>query len=623
MPLREVLAPPPSGSEGAARAGCGSAGTCGAPLPLRKGAPGVLLMQTQRRVAKSAAGARADEAGEAADAAAGGQMPKGGKATASKGQSKGGAATTTAAPTTTTASQEAGSGAAGAGGSGAPDVMAELVRTREMIASLQEQVGAMTMCCGCNGTDGGGGGGGDKTGKWFRRPTTTRLNGPVSAGGAPTTTTLTTTESLGPPGLCAVFGDPHFITFDGGHTVLVGDMTIWLVKTDTVWIQALSKGSDGKFAGIAIGGSFMKGHTLILYNNTETGHVQTVFDGRFILNDTVDEYHEPGILDAHKDDEWDVQHYNDQILNMRTEAKFDIGDWHERFLGRPKGGLYVLKLPDSLEVTATGVDFMSSVITMPRPGAGVAQGGYCGNFNGDPEDDAQPVVPSWNKPIGKGLEPVERSLNLFRGKHSPVALAAEAALLEGRQQESRHPPGQREDGGGLQPVFDILAACSEDLKRQAADRCGEVEDARMQRDCVFDICATKDVHAADGMLAAEVLEEELNAKGIPVFMGHGLCADAQGRPYEAWETTVRTERECQDVLRSLALTKGILGAQLRRTASCQIIVRRGTDPTSVMIPGGWGKKIAATARGEGLVRGVTQDTAEGSDRASWSCWQLV
>lgn len=492
-----------------------------------------------------------------------------------------------------------------ADGASGSRLLSEVQRVEAMIASLEGRVVEMGSCCNCTGGGGKDGGGG---GKGYSAYTTTFPNGPVSAGGAPTTTAAPTGS---PPGLCAVFGDPHFITFDGGHTVLVGERAIWLVKTASVWLQALSLGSDGKFAGFAAGGAFMRGHTLIVYNDTERGHLQAVFDGRPILNGTVDEFHEDGILEANKDDEWAAERYNDRILDLRTEAKFDIGDWHERFLGRPEGGLYVLKLPSEVEVTITGVDFMSMVITMPRPQG--AQSGYCGNFNGEAEDDARPVVPSWNAPIGEDLDPVSPSLNLFTGRASPVLLARAAGLLQGAAGGF----GQRQSSGpDFRSVLDVVQRCPGQLLEMAQQRCGRVEDARMERDCIFDVCLTRDMEAADDMVATEILEQAVNSKGIPVFMGHGQCWDSRSHEFAAFKTNLRTERECQELLRHLAFTRGVLGAQIRRSGTCQVLMANGTDPTAVAIPGGWAGSENLSAPGRGLVSSTSSD-------AAWSCWQLV
>ena len=86
------------------------------------------------------------------------------------------------------------------------------------------------------------------------------------------------------------------------------------------------------------------------------------------------------------------------------------------------------KLPRNIEVSVTGVDFMSLVVSMPpealcdnaevistcfrllRPTSTKAgQGGYCGDFNGNPDDDAEPIIPSWDRPIGKFLTPVPQA----------------------------------------------------------------------------------------------------------------------------------------------------------------------------------------------------------------------
>mmetsp|Transcript_72043 Transcript_72043/g.233023 ORF Transcript_72043/g.233023 Transcript_72043/m.233023 type:complete len:139 (+) Transcript_72043:1-417(+) len=137
----------------------------------------------------------------------------------------------------------------------------------------------------------------------------------------------------------------------------------------------------------------------------------------------------------------------------------------------------------------------------------------------------------------------------------------------------------------------------------------------MERDCIFDICLTQDVGVAEDALATEILKEKVNAKGIPVFMGHGRCLDSEGRHFAAFATSLRTEDECREVLRSLSFTKGVLGAQIRRTSTCEVLVVRGSDPTGVVIPGGWGAYRSSPRSGEGLVSGILRDP-------SWSCWQL-
>jgi len=126
---------------------------------------------------------------------------------------------------------------------------------------------------------------------------------------------------------------------------------------------------------------------MIMLINGAVGGIKTLFDGRPVLRRALDEFAEPGLVEARRDVEWAAGVHNSEILKMRTEAKFEVGEWQERFEGRPRGGLFLLRLPGGVEATVTGVDFLSTVITMPRPAGGANQGGYCGNFNGVAADD--------------------------------------------------------------------------------------------------------------------------------------------------------------------------------------------------------------------------------------------
>lgn len=401
-----------------------------------------------------------------------------------------------------------------------------------------------------------------------------------------------TCEEAVRPGLCAAFGDPHFVTFDGAQTVFLGHQLLWLVRSEEVRMQALSKDSDGKLTAFAVGGPFMQNHTLTV-RKTTAFTLEASFDGAAILSEAVSEFHEAGVVDAYRRKAWNATLHSEDILAVRTQMRFAVGPWPERFLREPVGGLYLLKLPGGVEVTITGADIMSVVITMPPQSGG--QGGYCGNFNGDAADDFEPVGPSFHKAVGSDLEAVSPS----------------EALLN----SSWWQPGQAGDAPQLDPER-VMDDCSVELKAVAEGRCRVVTDAQMKEDCIFDVCATGVISAADGVLAAEILEEKVNARGIPLFMGHGQCLDTVREPYMAFNTTLGTADACTDVLRSLVLTSGVLGAQLHRDATCQILVENGTDPTQVQIRGGWGPMSNELAHGHGIISDTTEE--EG-----WSCWQVV
>jgi len=71
------------------------------------------------------------------------------------------------------------------------------------------------------------------------------------------------------------------------------------------------------------------------------------------------------------------------------------------------------------------------------------------------------------------------------------------------------------------------------------------------------------------------------------------------------------------LIRSLALTDGVMGAQLKAGGTCEVLIERGANPQAVAIQGGWGPTINEEADGQGIICGVTVDDSD------WSCWQLV
>lgn len=451
-------------------------------------------------------------------------------------------------------------------------------------------------------------------------------NGTVASHTVETTTDTTTTTTQYLPNLCAIFGDPHFITFDGAQTTFVGGATLWVVKSGdgSVSMQAISMDSDGKFTALAIGGSFLSGHVLIVHNPMDGGPLQALLDGVPILNETTSEFHEAGVLDAYRSASWDSSRFNNEVLNVTTQMPFEIGPWASRFERNDTGGLYMFSLPNRIQVTVSGVDWMSAVVSMVAIPAG--QSGYCGNFNGNPDDDAEPVVPSWNRPIGDNLQAItNESESLFAGYSAEriPALLMISNVVGPYSKDS------------LLVKETALTQCDPALKEQATFKCGNLVSRAFQTSCMFDVCTSGQLSAADDDVAAEVLEHHVNARGVPRFVGHGECLDSQDRRFKSFNTNLRTDEECQDVLRHLSSVRGVIGAQLHRAHGCQVLVNKDVDPTIVMIPRGWTADgghphsddddtvgISSNGFGKPLFTVGHGEISHTTDDGGWNCWHL-
>jgi len=457
-----------------------------------------------------------------------------------------------------------------------------------------------------------------------------------SCGGPPNVPPLPPTRPNG-PGLCAAFGDPHFTTFDGAHTIVLRDMTMWMVKSKDIWIQGLSKSSTGNLAGFAIGGPFIQNHTLVLYNSRlaskadSQGNLTVLFDGQPILDNWDEHGHadfeESFVLWAARRTEWNTSLHDKAVLEIDPIVQWDVGTWEERFSKTPEGGLYLFRLPNGVEITVTGVDFLSAVIKMDPQANG--QTGYCGNFNGQAADEYEPppagsvppkLVPVWNRAVGEDLEPVSDAENLFMLGKVPaeVSLLATAKSVSAKSTQSEALP------------FAPLAACADVAVIAKAEKaCVQISDMFFRAACVADFCATGNAAVVGDSAAAEILEEQLNARGIPRFVGSGVCRDSAGRAPRVLKTkNVRSTADCQDLLHKMGSIAGVVGAQLQVEGTCEIVVQRENDVKPVVdfvAPGGgWLEpepeigeqdKFEGDADDEGLVAGVEKDL-------SWSCWRL-
>jgi len=183
-------------------------------------------------------------------------------------------------------------------------------------------------------------------------------------------------------GLCRIFGDPHVTTFDGSHVSFYSQGEYWLVKSQTVWIQArymptpITNGLS-VVKEVAVGGPFLDSLTS-KRNVLRISALKASFNGQPII--------------PNFPDKWGNQ---DPMIGVVTDSNGDVMQ-----PGRQGKEMHVVhvKLPDfvSLQINRWNEpgegDYINVQITMPKQPGG--QDGHCGNFNGNPADDTRPLIRS-------------------------------------------------------------------------------------------------------------------------------------------------------------------------------------------------------------------------------------
>jgi hypothetical protein len=180
---------------------------------------------------------------------------------------------------------------------------------------------------------------------------------------------------------CEIDGGDYVRNFDGAGLSLVRHITSvsatkshagrglnWLVKSSSIKIQALFGGNalvskSGAFVrALAVGGSFLHSNVLIVGSQADS----VTWNGRAILLEIPSEFKVDGLIHARR-----VK--TPQVRNRKNRSP----------------GVEVL-LPSSVSLLVGRV--AKHVNFAIRMNASAAQDGLCGNFNGDPEDDAFNLV---------------------------------------------------------------------------------------------------------------------------------------------------------------------------------------------------------------------------------------
>jgi hypothetical protein len=361
-----------------------------------------------------------------------------------------------------------------------------------------------------------------------------------------------------------------------------------------VQIQGLAVGNPSWAVGIAVSGNFINGHTFIFAEDQSDNKLKVLWNGKEVLTTDGAFHPAPGVQLYRNSGKSYVPTPEDiDFLAPDKKSRDEIVKRFKHWGERP---VYNFRFPRKVEITATFIDprgkdgndwekhkfnSMETLIMMPPQGQ---QGGWCGNFNDNPNDDGKATHMD---PLGANEDLFKKSGLAFLMEQNEIAAA---------------------------PVIQDQK-CPERTLQKARSACSHIAQQDVKDDCISDICLTDDATlAAEAAEDIEILEV-LAGQGIPQFTGHGQCLDQNGITFSSYETkAVAKKAPCVSLLRKLGSFAGVRGAQLTEGSTCKILVDAGTNLLPQKIPGGWGG--VAAGQGKGIVGSSTSDSGS-------YCWKIL
>lgn len=291
-----------------------------------------------------------------------------------------------------------------------------------------------------------------------------------------------------------MFGDPHFITFDGNPKPVIMNTpsmnSFWAVKSSNVRIQGYATGNGNWIQGVAVSGPFMNGHKLLAWRDTSSG-INVLWDGAPQLRSQGSKFTVPGMagVELQRNSGSDFIPSEEELKKIFGKAA-DSKNWFQLDQAlrrwREKRDVYKLKLPDRVEVwlissTLPGAGAAEIIIKMPPQDR---QGGWCGNFNGKKEDDES----------AGDLTAVPENEDLFKERNIKMAEAG--------------------------PVSTVTNTCGGEALAMSKHACAHLLEAGVREACIVDVCTTKQLE-----LATNAADDVAIMKGL-LGAGEKKCTSA-------------------------------------------------------------------------------------------------
>jgi len=411
----------------------------------------------------------------------------------------------------------------------------------------------------------------------------------------------------GPVRACFMYGDPHIRTFDGAFTRVAqrSAFAFWVVHSDAFQLQAHSD-KGGRIHGVATGGEFLKGHTLAIHGRDhKSGEV--LFDGKSILTKDGDKHIVEGVCELYRYKSKTVVPDEKEMDELDGKHNWWKSGGAKKAFESTSSPLYHFKFNKGVELYVMWHKSMNLLLKMSSQ---EKQGGYCGNFNGDPDDDQKHPGRSGgsgDEPAGPNLEPIPEEDDLLKAVGVSLAATGNSSWEEEEEEE------EKEEGGGAAAASGA-SGCDPALRKQAEQACKHIPEEDVRHSCIDDVCTIGRLSAAEdseGMEELEVKEDH----GVVMFYGEGRCTDQDGETFSSFEAAgVAEKKGCSDLLTQMADTmEGVRGAELKDGSKCHILADPGVNLTVFEIPGGWG----ATAEGAG--KGIVSSIMDGA----YECWKVV